>query len=112
MKLYDLAKVIRTKNAGPFTLTIDLIFKQAADFDRVMNAPTFTSANIAAAYRADPTAVAIHSFKRVLAIKVTMPRPISSGAPGDCDVYGSQQHFPLGNLHFAHYQKFKKIEKT
>lgn len=63
-----------------------------------MIASTFTSANIAAAYYVDPAAVTIHPFKRVLAIKVTMPRPISSSALGDCDVYGSQQHFKLRTL--------------
>lgn len=98
MRLYDIAKVIRSKNAGPFTLTIDLLFEQADDFHKVLHAPAFSARNIAGLYQADPDKVAIHPFKKVLAIKITMPRPISSGAPGDCDVYGSQQHFPLGNL--------------
>lgn len=98
MKLYDLAKVIRTKNAGPFTLTLDLIFKQQEDFDRVMAAKNFTPANIATIYHTDTASVNIHPFRRVMAIKITMPRPVSSGAPGDCDVYGSQQHFQLGML--------------
>ena len=30
-----------------------------------------------------------------LAIKVTLPRPIVAGTPGDRDVYGAQQHRPL-----------------
>ena len=29
------------------------------------------------------------------AIKATFPRPVSSGAVGDTDVYGAQQHAPL-----------------
>lgn len=95
MKLYDLAKVIRSKNAGPFTLTIDMIFAREADFDHVMNSPSFTTAIIGELYCTAPESIAIHPFKTVLAIKVTLPRPISSGAVGDCDVYGSQQHFPL-----------------
>jgi hypothetical protein len=98
MKLYDLAKVIRSKNAGPFTLTIDLIFGQEVDFDHVMNSPSFSPATIGELYHTAPGKIVIHPFKKVLAIKVTMPRPISSGAIGDCDVYGSQQHFPLAGL--------------
>ena len=98
MKLYDIAKVIRTKNAGPFTLTLDLIFTQLSDYEKVLASREFTAAKIAALYCAAPDAVRIHPFRKILAIKVTMPRPVSSGAPGDCDVYGSQQHFPLAQV--------------
>lgn len=98
MMLYNISKVIRSKNAGPFTLTLDLIFGTAADYARVLGAPSFTAARIAAAYHVDSASVAIHPFERILAIKVTMPRPVSCGAIGDCDVYGSQQHLPLAML--------------
>jgi len=99
MRLYDIAKIIRSKNAGPFTLTIDLMFADAAEFRAVLGSPRFTAANIAEMYHVDPTAVRICPFERVLAIKIAMPRPgASSGAPGDTDVYGSSRHFPLANL--------------
>lgn len=98
MKLYDIAKVIRSKNAGPFTLTLDLIFDRQQDFDRVIQSANFNPPSIAAAYDTPEQSVKIHPFKSILAIKVTLPRPISSGAIGDLDVYGSQQHFPLGNI--------------
>lgn len=98
MELYDIAKVIRSKNAGPFTLTLDLIFKEADDFEKVLASSGFTARRIAELYHADPEKVQIHPFRRILAIKITMPRPVSSGAPCDCDVYGSQQHFPLALL--------------
>ena len=98
MRLYDVANVIRSKNAGPFTLTLDLMFKDEAEFDMVLRSPQFTVDKIAALYNADPAATRLLPFRRALAIKITLPRPVSSGAPGDLDVYGSQQHFPLGNL--------------
>ena len=34
-------------------------------------------------------------FDPALAIKICLPREVSSGAPGDRDVYGAQQHAPL-----------------
>lgn len=98
MRLYDLAKVVRSKNAGPFTLTLDLMFEDEAKFDQALNSPEFTAAKIAELYHADPAALRLLPFRRALAIKITIPRPVSSGAPGDLDVYGSQQHFPLGGL--------------
>lgn len=98
MRLYDIARVIRSKNAGPFTLTLDVIFDTDEDFERVSTAPGFTAENIAKAYRKKTAEISIHPFKAIKGIKITMPRTVSSGAPGDNDVYGSQQHMPLANL--------------
>ncbi len=72
------------------------MFADAAAYERVLHSPRFTVEALAAAYHADPGAVAIKPFARLRTIKVVLPRPASSGSPADCDVYGSQQHFPLG----------------
>ena len=98
MKLYDLAFVCRSKNAGPFQFTIDLMFQDQKTWQRVLNAPEFKVENIAAAYQVDPKLVEIKPFERIMTIKVVIPRTYSAGAPGDRDVYGSQQHFPLANF--------------
>lgn len=98
MKLYDIAEVIRSKNAGPFTLTLDLIFKSNEDFEQVVSTHNFNSKHIADIYKVKASEVKIHPFKAIKAIKISMPRTISSGAPGDNDVYGSQQHLPIANL--------------
>lgn len=98
MKLYDMANVCRSKNAGPFQITIDLMFDSLEKYQQVLNSPNFTVAEISKLYNADPGKTAIKTFERILTIKVVLPRSASSGSPSDCDVYGSQQHFPLGNM--------------
>lgn len=98
MRLYDIAQVIRSKNAGPFTLTLDLVFDNYEDFDRVLEAEKFNAANIAEIYNVKTENVKIHPFRKVRAIKISLPRIVSSGAPGDNDVYGSQQHLPLAQM--------------
>ncbi|MHC4738731.1 MAG: DUF4387 domain-containing protein [Planctomycetota bacterium] len=99
MRLYDHADVIRSKNAGPFTLTIDLIFKDEKQFSTILNSPSFNEKAIALLYNVPEQAVKIHSLKQVYAIKVTLPRVFGScGGPGDRDVYGCQQHFPLADM--------------
>ena len=98
MKLYDIAFVCRSKNAGPFQLTVDLMFSSRSDYDRVLSSPEFTPEKIAPLYKTAPEKVDIKPFERILTIKVVLPRLTASGSPGDTDVYGSQQHFPLGNL--------------
>ena len=99
MRLYDRAKVIRSKNAGPFTLTIDLVFTDRKKFGAVVESPSFNAKRIADLYGVAERSVRISPVERILTIKVSMPRPgASSGAPGDRDVYGCQQHFPLADM--------------
>ena len=98
MKLYDTANVCRSKNAGPFQITVDLMFGTKEKYFQVLNSPGFTVEAISRLYNVAPEKVAIKTFERSLTIKVVLPRQTSSGAPADCDVYGSQQHFPLGNM--------------
>ena len=98
MKLYDIALVCRSKNAGPFQVTIDLMFETEESYRKVLDSPAFTVENIAELYHVPVSQIAVKTFDRILTVKVVLPRKNSSGSPLDCDVYGSQQHFPLGNL--------------
>jgi len=99
MRLYDCATVIRSKNAGPFTLTIDLVLPDIATFRRVLGARSLLPSRIAALYHVQADSVRVVPFERLLTIKVALPRPgPGSGAPGDRDVYGCQHHFPLGDV--------------
>lgn len=98
MRLYDLAKVIRSKNAGPFSLTVDLIFSSSDDMDRVLRNPQLSPETIAQRYGVAAEQVSIHALRPACALKITLPRRVSSGAPGDTDVYGSQQHMPLADI--------------
>lgn len=94
--VYDLAEVMRSKNAGPLYLTFDMIFPDAAVYRRVLDSGVLTPELVSALYRVDADAVSIVSFDAANAIKITIPRTgPTSGAPGDRDVYGAQQHEPL-----------------
>ena len=99
--IQDLAAVLRSKNAGPFQLTIDLMFADEAAYRRVLASRAMTAASIGAAYQLAPADVRIIPFDRVRAIKVCMPRrwgTNGSGSAFDRDVYGAQQHGPLAEL--------------
>lgn len=93
-RLYDLATVIRSKNAGPYTLTIDLFVASVDTLDRIVAASAFTQERIAGLYGVSPDEVRIHPEPSIRAIKVSLPRP----AEGMPDVYGAQQHFPLAEI--------------
>lgn len=99
MRLYDLATTIRSKNAGPFRVTVDLVLPDANAFERVLTAEPMQPERIAALYGVAGEDVCVIPFERILTIKVALPRPgASSGAPGDRDVYGCGQHFPLASI--------------
>ena len=94
-KLRELAKACKSKNAGPFELTLDIMFDDAATFEKVRRAGVITPQLIAALYRVPVEAVVFTEYPPAFAFKATIPRRIPSGAVGDTDVYGAQQHAPM-----------------
>lgn len=99
VKLIDAAEVIRSKNAGPFELTFDIIFKEWSMFHQFCEAKVITPKLIADLYGIQESQVMnITQFKPAKAIKATIERPMASGDLGETDVYGAQQHAPLLDL--------------
>lgn len=99
--LLDVARVIRSKNAGPYELTLDILFKRRRDFERFRKRRLITPAKIARLYGVPASDILkVVWFQPSHAVKITLKRPIPSGAPGETDVYGAQQHAPLLQLTF------------
>ena len=99
--LLELSDVIRSKNAGPYELTFDIILKSEEIFENICQQNVFTKEIIADLYDIEVSDVInIVEFKEANAIKITIIRPISSGALRESDVYGAQQHGPLMNFSF------------
>ncbi|PLP98470.1 DUF4387 domain-containing protein [Cupriavidus pauculus] len=95
VKLKDIAKACKSKNAGPFHVTLDIMFDNAALFEQVRSTGVITPDLIASLYQVDVGQVLFTEYPPALAWKATLPRRIPSGAVGDTDVYGAQQHAPL-----------------
>lgn len=94
--LYDIAKVIRSKNAGPFSITLDVLFENAETYRKVKEANLINKPLIAKLYQIPEESITeLVYFDQAYGIKVTYDRKISSGTIGDRDVYGAQQHAPL-----------------
>ena len=94
-KLWEVTKLIRSKNAGPFELTFDMIFKDRASYEKVRDLDLISVDWFARTYRLAPNVVSIIHYDAANAIKITIPRPAISGAIDDTDVFGGQQHGPL-----------------
>ena len=101
IRLIDVADVIRSKNSGPYELTFDILFKDPAMFETFCRRNLMTKELIANLYRIPLDKVLnLVQFKPAKALKFTIQRPIPSGALGDTDIYGAQQHAPLLDLKF------------
>ena len=94
-QLKDVAQVLRSKNAGAFVLTIDVVFKTRGDYERIVASKSLEPSVIADVYRVDIADVLVIPYAEANSIKVTMPRRTGSGDLTDSDVYGAQQHVPI-----------------
>ncbi len=98
MKLVELARTIRSKNAGPLKLTLDLLFEDATAYRRALQSPALEPDALARLYGRPAGSVAVLPYPAALAVKIVMDRLVVSGDLGDRDVYGAQQHAPLLDL--------------
>ena len=95
MRIVDAARVVRSKNAGPLHVTLDLMFPDEASFRMAAASPSLSPGSVAALYGVPKRSVTVIPFEPAFAIKIVVDRPVVAGSPGDSDVYGAQQHKPL-----------------
>jgi hypothetical protein len=95
MKLWESASLIRSKNAGPFVLTLDIMFSDPVAYEKVRDSGTLTAEVVAAAYGVPLEDVDGYECDNALALKFSMPRRLPQGDFGDGDMHGGQQYAPL-----------------
>ena len=91
----DLAVVCKSKNAGPYEVTIDAVFADKEIFERVKASGVLCEDLFARLYNVRADEIIFTVYDAGLAFKATLPRLIPAGDIGDTDVYGAQQHAPL-----------------
>ena len=94
-KLYELAKLIRSKNAGPFMVTLDVLFPDHETYQAVLATGALDTAKIAALYGMEAEKMQRYDLPLANAVKLSMPRKAPSGDFLDEDLYGCQMHRPL-----------------
>lgn len=97
-ELHELTRLIRSKNAGPFELTIDVMFDNRESYDRVIRSGALSIDRMAAIYKVDPALVQSFEASDALAIKISFPRHTPSGSIHDTDIFGGQFHSPIVRL--------------
>lgn len=92
----DLASVVRSKNSGPFEITLDILFDKRLDFERVKMSGVLNVDTIKKLYHlSDEDILVLMFYEPALGWKCTFKRPWLQGSFGERDTFGAQQHAPL-----------------
>ncbi|KIW82969.1 hypothetical protein Z517_02212 [Fonsecaea pedrosoi CBS 271.37] len=93
----DLAAVVRSKNSGPFEITLDILFANDSDFERARKSNVLTAETVQELYRLKPAddIITLMFFEPALGRKCTFKRPWPQGSIGERDTFGTQLHAPL-----------------
>jgi hypothetical protein len=97
-KLKDVCRHIRSKNAGPFWITIDLFFDGPDSYRQYHEAACLSADAIGAFYGVDPHLVRRFDVGNLNVVKYSIPRKQPQGGVFERDMHGGQQYVPLLNF--------------
>lgn len=97
-KLLELARVVRSKNAKPFVLTLDILFESDEKYRRVAESGAINVEDLARRYRVEPEHVRVIPYPAARAMKITLKRWVPAGTFADTDLLGAQQAIPLFDI--------------
>ncbi|MBB4138164.1 DUF4387 domain-containing protein [Gordonia humi] len=95
LPLRQVATKIRSKNAGPFWITIDLFFSTDEAYATTVRSGAITRQLVADLYGVDHSHIKLFELPDIRAIKVSYPRVTSQGSIHDRDIHAAQQYIPL-----------------
>lgn len=94
-KLGEVCRHVRSKNAGPYWVTVDLFFRDQDTYRAYKDDPVLCPRTFAEFYSADERAVKVVQVDDLAVVKVSYPRPKPQGWQGERDMHGGQQYVPL-----------------
>lgn len=94
-KVIEVCRHVRSKNAGPFWITLDLSFPDAAAFDRYAGSPALGPEAIGALYGVEPNQVKCFLVHDLSVLKISYPRQRPQGGATERDMHGGQQYIRL-----------------
>jgi hypothetical protein len=94
----DVAALVRSKNAGPFWQTLDVVLADDETYRLVAESSAIDERVIADLYGVAADDVAIYRLPTIRVVKISFPRPTTQGGVDDRDMHAGQQHVPLAQL--------------
>jgi hypothetical protein len=94
----ELALEVRSKNAGPFWVTMELFMRDTAGYRIVADEDFLNERVVADLYRVDADTVRMFRIPSLNVVKISFPRPVPQGSLRDRDMHSGQHHVPLALL--------------
>ncbi|WP_422770504.1 DUF4387 domain-containing protein [Plantactinospora sp. WMMC1484] len=94
----DLAHEVRSKNAGPFWVTMELFMRDAAGYRIAADEDFLNEQVVAELYQVDADTVQMFRIPSLNVVKISFPRPVPQGSLRDRDMHSGQHHVPLALL--------------
>jgi hypothetical protein len=94
----QIAEQVRSKNAGPFWITLDVFLHTEDDYRALLATGVISKERIAELYQVDGREVQIYRVPQLRVIKISFPRAVPAGSFEDRDQHAGQQHVPLASL--------------
>jgi hypothetical protein len=95
VKVKDVCRHVRSKNAGPFWVTIDIFFDGPESFRRYARSTSLGPHLFASLYDTDPALVKHFPVEKLNVLKVSYPRPHPQGWEGERDMHQGQSFVRL-----------------
>jgi hypothetical protein len=96
--LGDLAIEVRSKNAGPFWVTMELFMADEDGYRTAADPDLVNEDVVAKLYAVDPGSVRFFRIPALNTVKISFPRRVSQGGLLDRDMHAGQHHVPLASL--------------
>ncbi|MEV5407771.1 DUF4387 domain-containing protein [Thermopolyspora sp. NPDC052614] len=91
-KVRDVCRHVRSKVAGPFWVTIDLMFDGRENYDRYVQSPALSAEAIAAIYGIEPETISFYPVPQMKVLKISYPRRTPQGGVEERDLHSGQQY--------------------
>ena len=93
----DVARYVRSKNAGPFWVTIEIFCETREAYEKIKSSPNLTTKKVADLYQADENQMKVFYIDNLLIIKFSFPRPQPQGHKYENDMHAGQQYIYLAD---------------
>lgn len=91
----EVCRYVRSKNAGPFWITLDLYFPDRVSFDRYADSPALAAEPLARLFAVDPAELKRFRVPELSVLKISYPRRHPQGGTLERDLHGGQQYVRL-----------------
>lgn len=95
-QLGDIVDKVRSKNAGPFWLTVDIFCGDADRYAQV--AAALSEDRVAGVFHQPVENVQRYDLPALHVVKFSMPRPVVQGSAADRDMHASQWGWLIAEL--------------